>query len=231
MSSYDEDEEDQAPMDTEARWIAIVFFLLLLGLFTAEIVVNFHPAKLTALFIILFWIPLLALHETGHAVMAALLGWRVHRVVIGMGRCLWSFRVGGTPVEIRMLPVEGFVQGSPTSLRAVRLKSALFALAGPAATLLPLGVLALVPGVDTLLTRTDDIGLLAAQSLAVAILVSVVINLIPHYAPPQPGEPAEAWKASDGMNIILSFVRPKEAYGRQPETAEPWSEDPDRWKH
>jgi hypothetical protein len=148
-----------------------------------------------------------------------------------MGRCLWSFRVGGTPVEIRMLPVEGFVQGSPTSLRVVRLKSALFALAGPAATLLPLGVLALVPGVDTLLTRTDDIGLLAAQSLAVAILVSVVINLIPHYAPPQPGEPAEAWKASDGMNIILSFVRPKEAYGRQPETAEPWSEDPDRWKH
>src|SRR5262245_50005367 len=186
---------EKGPLTPGERNFVVLFATVVVGFFVAELVRDYQPVKLTVLLIILFWIPLLALHEAGHAVMAALLGWRVHRVVIGMGRCLWSFRVGGTPVEIRMFPVEGFVLGSPASLRAVRLKSALFAFAGPAATLLPLGVLALVPGVDTLLTRTDHIGLLAAQSLAVAILVSVVINLIPHYAPPQPGEPAETWKA------------------------------------
>jgi len=42
--------------------------------------------------------------------VAALLGWYVGRVVIGVGRRLAKFRVGTAVVEIRLLPLEGFVQ-------------------------------------------------------------------------------------------------------------------------
>src|SRR5207302_11057413 len=132
----------------------------------------YHPAKLTALFILLFWIPLLVVHESGHALVAALLGWRVRRMVVGMGPRLARFRVGPVPVELRLIPVEGFVEPAPTNLRSPQSKSALIYLAGPGAELLVLVVLALILGVETLLSKTEHLGLLAAQSLAVAVLAS-----------------------------------------------------------
>ena len=65
--------------------------------------------QLSALLIVVFWIPLLVLHESGHALMAAALGWHVGQIVIGMGRTVKEFRVGTALVEIRLVPVEGFV--------------------------------------------------------------------------------------------------------------------------
>src|SRR5437763_522380 len=82
-------------------------------------------------------------------------------------------------------------------------------------------VLAIILGVDTLLTRTDHLGLLAAQSLAVAVLVSAFFNLVPHYINTPRGQ-----IANDGLGIIQSFMRSEKDYARQIDWSaeEPWGE-------
>jgi hypothetical protein len=221
----DDPAPEPGPLTTENFWISVVFLLLVVGLFVAEICVNYHPVKLTALFIFLFWLPLIAIHETGHAVAAALLGWRVHRVVIGMGRPLLRFSVGRTPVEIRLFPVEGFVLHGPTDLRNPRLKSAVICLAGPLLPVLVLGVLVAAVGPATMLSRTDNLWLLAAQSFGAAVLLSAAINLLPHYAYDLP---RHRRYVSDGMAIIHSFLCSREDYARlleDPDSA--WRPEPE----
>jgi len=185
----------------------VLFLVVLVGLFTAEVVVNYAPGKLAALFFVLFWFPLLVLHETGHALMAGLLGWHVGRVVIGMGRTATWFRIGTALVEIRLIPIEGFVLPVPRNLQAPQLKSALIYLAGPGAELLLLALIAAIVGTDTLLTRTESIGMLALQSLCVAILASAFFNLVPHLATSQHG-----MVPNDGLGIIRSFLLPTDHY-------------------
>jgi hypothetical protein len=197
----------RGPLTRSECWTSVLFLVVLVGLFTAEVIIDFTPAKLSALFFVLVWFPLLVLHEAGHAVVAACLGWHVGRVVIGMGRTVTWFRVGTALVEIRLFPIEGFVLPVPRNLRAPRLKSALIYLAGPGAELLVLGVVCLVVGPHTLLTRSDDIGLLAAQSLCVAVLVSAFFNLVPH-----PVATRNGMLANDGLGILRSFWLPREHY-------------------
>jgi membrane-associated protease RseP (regulator of RpoE activity) len=197
----------QEPLTPGERLGYGLFLLVVLGLFAGEIVLNFHPVKLAALFIVLFWMPLLAVHEGGHAVVAAVLGWRVRRVVLGMGRTILRFRVGSTPVDVRLIPVEGFVEPAPTSMNWPRLKNALIYFAGPGAELLLVVVVAVLVGFDTLTTSTDHIGLIAVQSLCVAALVGAVINLIPHGVSTQNG-----FVANDGLGILLSFSLPDEHF-------------------
>ena len=79
---------------------------------------------------------MLVVHEAGHGIVAAILGWHVPLIVIGMGRPILVFRLGSTVVEVRVLPLEGFVVPLPKNLRAVRWKSALIYFAGPGAELL-----------------------------------------------------------------------------------------------
>jgi hypothetical protein len=223
---------ESEPLSAQDRWMSLVFFLIVVGLFVAEICVDYHPVKLTALFILLFWIPLLAVHEAGHAVAAVLLGWRVHRVVIGMGRPLIRFAVGRTPVEIRLFPVEGFVLPSPTNLTAPHLKSALIYFAGPGAELLVLAGLAAALGPTTLLSRTENMWLLVAQSLAVTILASAFFNLVPHYV-----LDARRQVANDGLGIIRSFLYSRADYARMiadpeallPTMPEEEPDEPDGW--
>src|SRR5438552_2058606 len=117
----DDPSRRQGPLTPDERWIFGIFLAGLLGRFVAEIFHNFQPVTLSALLIVLFWIPLLDLHEAGHALVAALLNWYVGQVVIGMGRRISSFRIGTAVVEIRLFPVEGFVRSVPKDLQLPQL--------------------------------------------------------------------------------------------------------------
>ena len=223
---------EKGPLTPGERGAAFFFLALVLGLFVAEIVHDYQPVKLTALLILLVWVPLLAIHEAGHAVMAGLLGWYVGRVVIGVGRLVAKFRVGTAVVEIRLLPLEGFVQPVPRNLRAPRLKSALIYFAGPGAELLLLAVVGLAVGPATMLAHSENVGILAAQALGVAVLFSAFCNLVPH-AVNMPGGRV----ANDGLGILRSFTLPDSHFAAQvghtfnAETEE-WQEEDaaDWWK-
>jgi tetratricopeptide (TPR) repeat protein len=73
----------------------------------------------------------IAPHEFGHLVAAKLLGLRAFRMVIGSGRVLLSWKMFEVPTELRVWPVEGFVQAGFTTKNWFRLKKAIFAGAGP----------------------------------------------------------------------------------------------------
>ena len=191
----------------QGGWAYGVFLALMLGLFAAEIVHDYQPAKLSAFLVVLFWVPLLALHETGHAAAAWVLGWHVGQVVIGMGQTVNRFRLGAAVVEVRMFPVEGFVRCVPTNLRLPQLKSAVIYFAGPGVELLLAGLVLLFVGPDKLFSRSDDYQLILWQSLAAAAAAQAVVNLIPQSIQTPRGE-----MVNDGLGIIRSFSLPEAHY-------------------
>src|SRR5215204_3557107 len=65
-------------------------------------------------------------HELGHLAAAKLLGLRAFRMVIGSGRVLLSWKTFGVPTELRVWPVEGFVQAGFITKNWFRLKNAIF---------------------------------------------------------------------------------------------------------
>lgn len=66
---------------------------------------------LAVVFVYLLIIP----HELGHAIAARLLRWDIFRVTFGIGPCWMEWRVGGIPVQFRLIPDRGSV--STLSLR------------------------------------------------------------------------------------------------------------------
>src|SRR5262249_13988635 len=99
----------RGPSTASEWWITGIFLAIFLGLFALEISENYSPVKLSALFFVLLWVPLLVLHEAGRAIVAFLLGWHVGQIVIGMGKTIGRFRLGIASVEIRLFAIEGFV--------------------------------------------------------------------------------------------------------------------------
>src|SRR5262245_52164927 len=50
---------ERGPATPQERWFAVVFMIILVGLLAAEVVHDYSPVKLSALLVLLFWIPLL----------------------------------------------------------------------------------------------------------------------------------------------------------------------------
>ena len=151
------------------KWMSTIVAGIFIGLVFAELLTDYQPRKLGAIFLLLAWIPLLFLHEAGHAIVARLCGWNVERVVLGFGHRMKKFSIGKTVVDIRAVPIEGFVLPVPTNLRRPRLKSALIYAAGPLFEALLLGFIVLIVRSDRLLISTDDVGMIALQATCVAI--------------------------------------------------------------
>src|SRR4051794_25586925 len=121
--------EQEGPLTPFERNTYVFLLTLILALFAAEIIHDYQPVKLAILFFLAAWPPLLVLHESGHALMAVLLGWRVRGMVIGFGRVVGTVHVRGVPIQFRMYPLSGFALPAPCDLRSPRLKLALIYLA------------------------------------------------------------------------------------------------------
>ena len=179
---------------SEARITTIVGGVITL-LFVAAIFDEFSTRKLSIVFFFVFWVPLLVVHELGHALMAKTLGWHVREIVIGFGRTIWQRRIGETRLVVKLAPMEGYVLPEPSDRNRLRMKSALIYAAGPGAELLILAAAIAAFGWDTVFNDADEISLIALESLAVVILVGAGFNLLPFRTD---------GAVSDGLGIISS---------------------------
>jgi membrane-associated protease RseP (regulator of RpoE activity) len=141
--------------------------------------------------------PLVAVHELGHAWMARLLNWDVFAIVVGVGKVVRYFRVGKLTVELRIIPIEGFAQIAPRNGRFGGWRGALIYFAGPGIELLIFFVLMAIFGWSELITLSDSFAMTIVQGLAVAALVGAVLNLIPHGT-----YTGNGWIANDGLGIL-----------------------------
>jgi len=67
---FDQRDNDKKPASTAEKIFIIILSIAFLFMMTMEILSDYEPKKLGALLFLVFWIPLLFIHEFGHAVMA-----------------------------------------------------------------------------------------------------------------------------------------------------------------
>ncbi len=195
----DERNRDKEPASKAEKYFIVLLSFAFLFMMSMEILSNYEPKKLGALLFVVFWIPLLFIHEFGHAIMAKILGWRIERTVIGFGKVLASTRLLGAPMEIRTIPLEGFVQIAPKTTHLARFKHALIYFAGPGIELLFFFVIfTYLGGADGFFSISNDYMRVALQSFAFAALAGAVINLIPIGIITKDGS-----TPNDGMGILL----------------------------
>ncbi|MGI9222152.1 MAG: site-2 protease family protein [Woeseiaceae bacterium] len=180
--------------ESEARISAVIGIAFAVMILVA-VFEEYSASRLSVILVLLWWVPMLILHELGHALAAKMLGWRVQEIVIGFGREIWQWQIGETCVRVKLAPVEGYVLPQPTSANRLRLKSTLIYAAGPGIELLLLAVMLLVLGNDYVFGGSNELGQVVAQSLAIAILLGAGFNLLPF---------STDGGVSDGLGILSS---------------------------
>lgn len=199
------DPDHQGPPPSRGdKGFLIVFVLIVGGLFAAEIFRELSPARMAVLFFFVFYGLLTVLHEAGHALTAAAVGWRVSRVQLGFGPTLGHPTIGGVPVEIKAFPIVGLVQVAPDRVEGGRWKNALIYAAGPGIELLLAAAVATAVGWDVMLASSADWGVVAAQSLCLAAVVGAGFNLLPFTL--------ASGQITDGMGILRSPFMPRAAF-------------------
>ncbi len=196
------------PPQTPNEWGLVVvlsfFFLLFLAL---DVVQDFTATKLGIPFFFVSWVFLLVIHEAGHAMMARLLNWRVERVCIGAGKVRYEREIVGMKVEFRTIPLSGFVTPRPRNLDFPRLKHFLIFAAGPGIELVLVAGIVILIGRETMLTPSESLAIIAAQSFCVAALYGAITSLIPL---PHSTSGGVAW--SDGLGMLMCWGIPDETF-------------------
>lgn len=196
---------ERSPKTSNELGITLILSLFF-GLFLlVDLFSDYNPRKLSVPFFLAAWILLLVIHEFAHAVVAQAVGWKVCQIVIGSGRCRFGFKIRHTLIEFRSIPLSGFVIPQQTDCIAPRLKHFCIYAAGPGVELFLSAVLVYFIGSESLFQRTNEIPIIAAQSLIVAALLGSFINMLPI------SFSAEGKRSfSDGLGMILCWRFPLE---------------------
>jgi Zn-dependent protease len=196
-----ESEDEPTPQTGGERLFLFIFCALFFGGLLAEVLHEFAPTRLSVIFFLVFWCLLTIAHEAGHALVARACGWRVDEVQLGFGPIIGRYRPWGLPVELRAFPIVGLVSVVPTSVKLARLKNMLIYGAGPAVELAIALLVGSAVGWDAMLSPSQSVWIIAAQSLALAAVFGAGLNLLPFS--PQPGV------ITDGLGVLLSPFLPR----------------------
>ena len=100
------------PMSQSARWRLVA----LLGVGATLVASSVAPKSLLgqqlSYFLVVF-VLIIPVHELGHAIAGAAVGYRVVRIVVGTGPSLASFPLFGVNVQINLLPLGGLTMALP----------------------------------------------------------------------------------------------------------------------
>ena len=143
-------------------------------------------------------------HELAHAAVARALGMRVYRIRIGTGRLLWASTIAGVELRLHAVPWSGgLTMYAPGDTRALRIRRAFVAIAGPALhAFLLMSTLYLGVGDPMRLT----LGLHPYLAFALANAFLLCVNLFPWRLPVVDGI-----FESDGLVLIKApFLRGQE---------------------
>ncbi|MCF6311397.1 MAG: hypothetical protein L3J39_03005 [Verrucomicrobiales bacterium] len=137
--------------------------------------------------------------------MARAVGWQVDLICLGTGKVRHELILLGMKVELRTIPLSGFVRPRPLDQLSPQLKNFLIYAAGPGIEILLVLLIALIISPQTLLQRSDSIPLIATQSFCLAALFGAIINLLPW--PHRNDNGSTSW--SDGLGMILCWTLPE----------------------
>jgi tetratricopeptide (TPR) repeat protein len=148
-------------------------------------------ASFELLWFLIGFIVVIPIHELGHALAGALVGYQVRAVMVGVGPSLLAFTVAGVSVQIKVLPLGGVTLGLPRRESWLRLRQWIFSAGGLTANLLLYFALERAYGRGGGLH--DGTHPFAAVTAAVNWAV-LLLNLIPFRS-------NEGW-ASDGYSLL-----------------------------
>ncbi len=192
--------KDSGPSTRGEKITYYVFLVLMFVGFGLDLLTNFEPKKMAAVVFIVAWIPLIFLHEFGHALVSKLVGWEVKEFVVGYGKVIKEFQYKETKVEFRMMPIGGYILPHCEDADWSRFKSAFVYFAGPGIELLVFfGIYAFI-GFEKFLNPSLSHLDLVLQGIALSALTGAVINLIPCSAISEKGE-----SPNDGLGILYSL--------------------------
>ena len=168
-------------------WILVAIFgaMILAAIFS-----DFEPRKLSIIFFLVSW-PILLM-------------------AIGSGKVRATKTIFGMKVEFRTIPLSGFARTRAADLIQPQMKNFLIYAAGPGIEIAAVLLLAIALGKNEMLSQSDHIGIIAAQSFSAAALLGAIINLIPF---PHHTEHGMAW--SDGLGMIMSWRLPDSYFAQQ----------------
>lgn len=200
-------DNDRKAESKSDRLILYIFVLLFVGLLGAEILSGFSVAKLGFFFFVGAYYGLTVLHEFGHAWAARAFGWRVYEIVIGIGPTIKTWRWGHARVEFNTWPLGGYVVPVPPNDEPNRLAQFCIYAAGPTIELALVGVLILAFGLDTLLSRSESVAVIAAQAVSAAAIWGAVTKLFPMVT--------TDGNMTDGLGMIRSWFMRRDDFARQ----------------
>lgn len=140
---------------------------------------------------------MIAVHELGHAFAGRLMGIEIKAITIGHWRKLFTFRLRSTQVTVRAAPSSGYVSAKPTLKLYSGPRATVFLLAGVAAELGLVALVAWIPPVGWIESLWDVV--LAVVRLNIFCLggFHMVMNLWPH-----DGLAGGARYPSDGKQLL-----------------------------